>query len=406
MSKGFNQQFFIDNRKTILSKSKCDLVIVSANTAVQRNGDSPYLFRQDSNFWYLCGVAKPDFVLVITKNESFLIAPRLTATQVIFDPHESGDDLKKASGVSAIYENVKGWLKLRSHLDDSQRVGMTSALNIKSWGITPNPSQEKLIKKIKRISKTEVINILKPLAHMRMIKQPQEVRAIARAIDITTDSLKQVAAGIEIQKYQNEYEIEAELSYNFRKSGAQGHAFSPVIAGGFNSTIPHYQSNNASLKPGSVVVMDVGAEVNNYAADITRTIVYGKSTKRQQQVIESVARVQQKAILRLKPGVTLHESELLVEQDTGVELKKLGLISKVNRKNIRRFYGHAASHMIGLDPHDLADYSMPLAKNMVLTVEPGIYIPEENIGVRIEDDILITENGYEILSKNLPVSLS
>jgi Xaa-Pro aminopeptidase len=405
MKSPFNPEFFRQNRQELLKDSKCDIIIVIANAAVQRNGDSPYAFRQDSNFLYLCGVDKPDYVLVITKEESILVAPQLTTTQIIFDEQSSDVAVVGVGGVSRVVDHKTGWEFIKKQVLANKRIGIPFPQNLKSWGITPNPNQPGIIRKLKRIKpKLEIENILKPLAHLRMVKKPEELEAIQLAIDTTVSAYKQIARDIKKMKY--EYEIEAKISYEFRKNGLSGHAFGPIVAGGHNATVLHYQSNQSKLQPGSLVVLDIGAEAHNYAADIARTIPYGKVTARQQDVIEAVADVQRKAIKRLKPGMKLDESEKLVVKDMGRELKKLGLITSVTEKNIRKYYSHAASHMLGLDAHDLADYSLPLAKDMVLTVEPGIYIPEENIGVRIEDDVLITENGCEILSKNLPAILS
>lgn len=407
MNSSFGASFFENNRKAILESSNCDLIIVAANTTLQRNGDGPYLFRQDSNFWYLCGIEKPDFVLVFNSKQSFLIAPELTKTQLIFDPQQNWDDIKKTSGVTKVYECAEGWQKLHQLIDNASQIGIPAPPSIQSWGVTANPSQDNIIKKVKKLgSSKKVKNIIKTLAHSRMVKKPEELVAIQRAIDITTDAIAQITRDNLVNKYSAENEIEADLSYWFRKGGAQGHAFNPVIAGGKNATAPHYQLNNDKLSKNSLVVLDVGAEVCNYAADITRTIAYGKLSQRQTQVLESVISVQQKAIKRIKPGLHLDESERMIEKDMGIELKKLGLITATKRTDIRQYYGHAASHMLGLDTHDLADYSLPLKENMVLTVEPGIYIPEENIGVRIEDDVLVTKDGCKVLSKNLPVRLS
>jgi Xaa-Pro aminopeptidase len=240
------------------------------------------------------------------------------------------------------------------------------------------------------------------LARLRMIKQPPELKAIQKAIDITGLSLKQAFAG-DRTRYKYEYELEAVVASGFRSRGATGHSFEPIVAGGKRACTLHNVANDSRLKADEIVVVDVGAEYQHYAADITRTIALQKPSKRQQDVYNAVKTVQQKAFELVRPGITMKQFEKRVVGFMVTELKQLGLI-KLN-KDVRKYYPHATSHFLGLNVHDVGDYQKPLPAGVVMTVEPGIYIPEEGIGVRIEDDVLITENGVAILSGSLPRKL-
>jgi Xaa-Pro aminopeptidase len=239
-----------------------------------------------------------------------------------------------------------------------------------------------------------------------MLKQPEEVRALQNAIDITIAGIKETFKTGKLRRYSHEYQMEAQLSQAFRKRGAAGHAFPPIVASGSRACTLHYIENNGAVASDELVVVDVGAEVEHYAADITRTIALGKSSSRQRAVHEAVLEVQQFAFDLLGPDVTLKDYEQKIEQFTGEKLRGLGLIKTINHQNTRRFFPHAASHFLGLNVHDIGDYDRPLEAGMVITVEPGIYIPEEGIGVRIEDDVLITKKGIKILSDKLPRELA
>ena len=240
---------------------------------------------------------------------------------------------------------------------------------------------------------------------MRMIKQPPELRAIQAAIDITADSLQDAFKSAKLEKYAFEYELEAEIGYGFRRRGAAGHAFEPIVAGGKKACTLHNVSNDAKLTRGELIVADVGAEVEHYAADITRTVAISSPTARQQAVYDAVLDAQRFAFGLLKPGMDFGDYREQTDRFIGEKLRELGLIKRVTDANTRRYYPHSISHFLGLNVHDSGDYRQPLTAGAVLTVEPGIYIPEEGIGVRIEDDVLITASGIKILSDKLPRNL-
>lgn len=249
-----------------------------------------------------------------------------------------------------------------------------------------------------------MVDIRKNITRLRQIKQTEEVKALKIAIDMTAKSFTKVKRNL--AKYRTENQIVADLTRDFIRFGADGHAYSPIVAAGKNATTIHYVKNNSVINDSDLVLLDVGAEYSNYSADISRTYSVEYPTKRQLEVYNSVKHVQNEAMNLLKPGADMRKYEKRVDEIMAVELVKLGLIDDVkNRKKLKKYYPHLTSHFLGLDTHDSADYEMPIKPGMVLTVEPGIYIPEEGIGIRIEDDVLVTNNGLDVLSSSLPAEL-
>jgi Xaa-Pro aminopeptidase len=410
MDNPFSASFFSCNRRVLFEHAEAKLIIVPANCTVQRSGDTTFPFRQDSSFWYLTGVNDPDCTLVIAASGSYIIAPTRSRVQTIFDGAINLNAIKKQSGVDEVLPYREGWTKLKRQLKSGMRVGfpLPSTQLARSHSFALNPSRRLVMQKLRRIrSDIELIDIRLPLAQARSIKQPEELVALQQAIDVTTQTFKEVFAKDWYKQYKFEFEVEAALTAGFRKRGASDHAYSPIVAADKNATTLHYIENHSELPRRGLLLVDAGAEVNGYAADITRVIPVGaKYTSRQKQVMQAVADVQKHAMSLLKPGLLMREYEQAVEEYMGLTLKSLGLIKRLNRKNIRKYYPHATSHMLGLDVHDAADYSQPLAEDMVLTVEPGIYIPNEKIGVRLEDDVLITKTGVKVLSADLPLDLT
>ena len=233
------------------------------------------------------------------------------------------------------------------------------------------------------------------LTEMRQVKQPIEVRAIQQAIHITESAFEKVKTIL--SPGVAEYELEAEITRVFISRQAT-HAYQPIIAGGARACTLHYIKNNQVLAEGDLCLFDIGAQYNHYAADITRTLsVNGPMSKRQQLVIEAVQRVHKFALAIIKIGLSWQEYNKQVQHNMGEELIKLGLITENTNKEVRRYFPHSVSHSLGLDVHDVCDYKI-MKEDMVITVEPGIYIPEEGIGIRIEDDVLITSMGARNLS--------
>jgi Xaa-Pro aminopeptidase len=405
----FTPDFFIGNRKRLQDAIGNDAVIVLAgNGLMQRAADEPVVFTQDSNFWYLTGCNEPDVLLVITPSKTFLVAPSLSKERQTFDGSIDVAALAARSGISDIVDEREGTQRLKNITQNTQTIATlgTTPSYIARYRMHILPYRRRLLARLRRLNTTLVIRDIRPeLAKARSVKQPAELAALQRAIDITTQTLIDVSKPDVLHAATREYQLEAAISYGFRSRGADGHAFQPIVGAGAHSTTLHHVHNNGVVTPGDMIVLDIGASVEHYAADITRTVSQQPLTTRQQAVFDAVVRIQNYALTLLKPGCMQPAYEKAVVVQTGVELQKLGLITKNTPAQVRRYFPHATSHFLGLDTHDVGNYQEPLVPNMVLTCEPGIYIPEENIGVRLEDDVLITESGNLVLSRACPRSL-
>lgn len=406
----FRADFFSGNRSRLreLFTGTAPIVIAS-NGRMQRSGDASFPFHQDANFWYLTGLDEPDAVLVMDKNKEYVIISEKDDGQAAFDGVVSFDELSRISGIESVVSEKEGWKQLATRLHKVRHVATIAAppAYIQPYSMFANPARARLLAKMKsENAEIDFLDISEHVVRLRMIKQEPELAAISKAISITTESLKESLRPSKRIKYAYEYEIEAEIYRGFRRRGSHGHAFDPIVASGGNATTIHYVSNSGALSSDELVVLDVGAEYEHYSADITRTIAIGEPTRRQQQIFDTVLDVQAYAYTQLKPGLTMRDFEQNMEVYMGEKLRELGLIKTIESSNVRAYYPHATSHHLGLNIHDVADYSQPLEPNMILTVEPGIYIPEEGIGIRIEDDVRITQNGIDILTNSLPASLN
>jgi len=400
MSGYFSTEFFEGNRAKLRSLFRGTApIVLTANGLSQRSGDTAYPFQQDSSFWYLTGINDPNIILVLDKDKEYFILPEQDRVQEIFDGSIETDDITKTSGIKTVLDNKTGWKQLTVRLKRVKHIATLAATPdfIPRLGMYTNPARAALIEKLKAVAPTaELLDLSPHLTRQRMVKQPEELTALQTAINITTATLKDVSK--KLGKYNYEYEVEADITAGFRKRGADGHGYQPIVASDNNACTLHYMANNASLDDKKLLLMDVGAEVEHYSADITRTYTLGKPSKRIRTVHEAVNDIQNYALNQLKPGVLIKDYEQKVEHYIGEKLRELGLIKSITPETVRRYAPHSTSHFLGLDVHDVADYDRPLETNMVLTVEPGIYIPEENIGIRIEDDVLITPKGAKILS--------
>ncbi len=405
MSSLFSSDFFVANRQSMRQSLPTDVpIVVAANGLLQRGADSPYAFAQDANFWYLTGIDEPDIVLVIDGQREFLIAPVREGSRETFDGAIDQAALIKVSGGHEVLNEAAGWKRVDEVLKKTRQVATLGAAPgfIEQYGMYANPARQRLIERLhKHVSELEVVDIRLQLARLRMLKQPAELKAMQKAIDITAQSIKAALQG-DRHRYKYEYQLEAAVGGGFRARGAIGHSFEPIVAGGKRACTLHNVANQSRLRPEELVVIDVGAEYEHYAADITRTVALQKPSARQQAVYDAVLSVQTDAMQLLKPGVMLRDYEEKVVKLMARQLKALNLGGK---DQVRHYFPHATSHFLGLNVHDVGDYEQPLQPGVVITVEPGIYIPEEAIGVRIEDDVLITDQGVRCLSDRLPRKL-
>jgi len=399
----FTAAFFHQNRQNLAQQSQNTLpIVITAHGQLQRGSDESFPFHQDSNFWYLTGLDVPDIILVIDDNSEYLIVPGRSETRATFEGSIDSQALTKVSGIDTILDEKTGWQQLKKRLKKTKQVATIAAppKYVDSWGMYTNPARDNLIQRLNNIqSDIEIHDLRSHIARLRSIKQPAEIQAIQRAIDITNQTLEIVTHSTRLATYSYEYEIEADIWAGFRRRGATDQAFPSIIAAGQHACTMHYTENNGPIDKQDFVVIDVGAEWSHYAADITRTVCLGKPTKRQQAVYDAVASVQRFAFSLIRPGMTFRDYEEQIATYMGEKLRELGLVKSISEEAVRQYYPHSTSHFLGLDTHDAGDYSQPMTAGMVITVEPGIYIPEEGIGVRLEDDVLITSDGIKILSQ-------
>jgi Xaa-Pro aminopeptidase len=403
--------FFVGNRERLRQLfSGTAPIVMAANGLLQKGSDEAFAFHQDRSFWYLTGIDAPDIVLVMDKGREYLIVPGREEVREAFDGAVDFDELRRRSGIKDIYGEKEGWRHLESRVKKVKHIATLAAAPkyVDFWGMYTNPARAELIRKLKAINgDLELLDLRQHLSRMRMVKQQVELQALQQAIDITNATFREVTRPSKLTKYAYEYEIEADITRGFRHRGALGHAFTPIVASGERACTLHNVANNGQLASDELVTIDVGADSEHYAADVTRTIsLNGQPSRRQRAVHEAVVEAQDYAFSLLKPGVLLKDYEQQMESFIGEKLRELTLIKTIQRETVRKFFPHATSHFLGLDAHDAGDYDKPLEPGVVLAVEPGIYIPEESIGVRIEDDVLITEDGIKILSGRLPRTLA
>jgi Xaa-Pro aminopeptidase len=398
-----NSSFYGSNRDALRARLKGGLVVVSAYAALQRSNDAAHPFVQESNFKYLSGIDEPDWVLICDgqRNYSWLVAPHLTESQKTFDGELSAAQAKDISGVNEVVssEEMPDLLRRLARTHKSvHTVGTHPHAEYFSFDL--NPAPERTRQMLARIF-TSVEDCRKDLAQLRAVKQPEELKMIRRAVSVTTSAFENIRANM--PQYKNEYEIEADFAHHVRMLGADGIAYDSIVAAGMNACTLHYSKNNAKLRPKQLVLLDMGASYGGYAADITRTYSRGHATKRQVEVHDAVERAHHKIIAMLEPMLSVEDYQRKVDGIMADALGELGLGS--GEEQLRRYFPHAVSHGLGIDVHDSLGAPKYFQQGMVLTVEPGIYIPEESIGVRIEDDILITANGHENLSASLSTGL-
>lgn len=410
MGNGLSSEFFAANRQRLRELfTGTAPIVVSAAGLLQRGSDSAFKFVQDASFYYLTGIDEPDITLVMDRDKEFLIVPGRSHSREAFDGQVDGDELIRQSGIDAVYDEAAGWDKLSGRLKKVKHVATVAPppAYIEGLGLYTNPARASLVQKLKQYNgELKLLDLAPHLMRLRTVKQPTEVQAIQAAIDATIGGFKDTLKPVKLHKYGYEYEIEAELTRGFRRRGAAGHAFDPIVASGPRGCTLHYLANDHALAADELVVMDVGAEVDHYAADITRTVALGTPNRRQQAIHAAVCEAQDYALGLLKPGVILKDYEDQVEQFIGEKLRELNLIKSISSESVRQYYPHRVSHYMGLNVHDAGDYDRPLEAGVVMTVEPGIYVPQEAIGVRIEDDVLITDSGVQVLSNKLPRDLS
>lgn len=392
---------FCHHRTQLAAQLERRLIVVSANTTMQRVNDMAYPFEQDSNFFYLTGISAADWTLVMDtgSGEEWLIAPDIPEIVRVFDGNLSSEEAAATSGVTTVLSAAEGVKLLRRLRDAYKDVSTVLPPKARRHSAAANPARARLASRLKRLGFTP-IDIRLELSKLRAIKDQDEIVLMKQAAALTMKAF--VHAKEVLPKITAENELQAEFDYAFTKAGSS-HAYDPIVASGPRACTLHYVANDQPLPKNGLVLIDIGAKIGGYCADVTRTYAIGQPSDRERAVHAAVERTHHEIIALLQPGLAVADYQRRVDDIMQQELKQLGLLRKPT--DYRRYFPHAISHGLGIDVHDSLGAPTHFKPGMVLTVEPGIYISEEGIGVRIEDDILITETGSENLTGALSTSL-
>ena len=415
-----SKQLFIKNRSKFTVQMKPNtLAVFNSNDIFPISADSTMPFQQHRDIFYLSGVDQEESILVLfptAKNEQhkeILFLKETNETIAIWE----GEKLSKRqayelSGIKTVY-----WLQQFDAIFNqlmAEAEGVYFNTNEHLRAVTDVETREdRFIKKCKSDYPAHNVYKSAPILHaIRSIKEEEELKLMQHACDITKKGIERLLKFVKPGVW--EYQIEAELAHEFLMNRSKGFAYTPIIASGKNACVLHYIENNQQCKDGDLILLDVGAEYANYASDLTRCIpVNGRFTARQKEVYNAVIHVKNEAQKMLVPGTIIPEYHKEVGRIMENELIKLKLIDSTDIKNqnpdwpaYKKYFMHGTSHFLGLDTHDVGLFNEPIQAGMVFTCEPGIYIPEEGIGIRIEDDLVVTNEGKPFnLMANIPIEV-
>lgn len=414
-----NPQLFIQNRKNFSSKLLGNsLAIFHSNDEMPKKGDQFFSFKQNPDFFYMSGISQEKSVLVlfpdspIPEYKEVLFLLKTNEHIAIWEGHKyTKEEATETSGIKTVK-----WL---DEMDMIINQMMSYAENVYLNQYEYPKYKSEVESREKRLNRELKFNFPNHnylrstpfIYQQRLIKDDIEIELLKTACEITNKAfrrtLKYVKPGV------NEFQVQAEIEHEFTMNGANGNAYDPIIASGENSCVLHYIENDKECKDGDLLLFDFGAEYAEYAADMSRTIpINGKFTERQKAVYEAVLRTLKELTKNMTIGTPLNTLDKLSKKLIEKELITLGLFTEEDVKNqdpdkplYQKYFMHGVNHYMGLDVHDVGDRLIPLKEGMVLTCEPGIYIREENIGIRLENDILITKNGPVNLMANIPIEV-
>lgn len=401
-----NKNIYKFNRDNLLDKIKDNsIVILFAGKAIQKTGDQTYPFTPNRNFYYLTGIKEEDHILVMTKING-VKSSKLYIKNIDLEMEKwVGKSIRKeeAEELAAVDE-----VKFKSQFDGDIHgmITMKEEINLYLDLERMSANREGTISHIfaneitTKYPQVRINNVYSKIGELRLKKSQEEVDKIKKAIEITKSGIEKLMS--EARVGMKEYELEAYFDFNCKVKGATGLAFTTIAAAGENATTLHYVDNNCELKENDLILFDLGAEYNCYNADISRTFpVNGKFTERQKEVYNAVLRVNEEIINLIKPGMKYKDVNEKATDLIAEECIKLGLIK--DKSEVRKYYYHSIGHSLGMDTHDIETPHRDIVfePGVVFTVEPGIYIAEEEIGIRIEDDILVTEDGVINLSSDI-----
>lgn len=414
-----NPELFRQNRERFISRMvKNSIAIFVSNDETPSNGDAIYRFKQNTDLYWLSGVTQEDSLVILFPDNP---DPKYREVLVLVRPNElkekwDGKRLRAAearsmSGIQTIVwldsldAALQTWIHLADtiYLDTNENDRKASLVRTRDYRFVDEMRSRYPLHHYERAAK-----IMKEL---RSIKTALEIEVLQQAIDITDNTFRRLLKFI--RPGVMEYEIEAEIVHSFLSQRATGEAYGSIIASGDRARTLHYVSNNQECKDGELILMDFGAEYGGYCADLTRTIpVNGKFTRRQKTVYNACLHLHDYAKSILKPGISIVDYTDKVGDEATQQFQKIGLLKKSDVKNedpdnraYRKYLYHGISHHLGIDVHDLGTRTEPIKAGMVFTIEPGIYIEEEQMGVRIENNVWLTRNGNRDLMKNIPITV-
>lgn len=414
-------RLFIRNRANFAAQLPPKSVAVfTANEAMPRSGDEFYPFRQQSDFFYLTGINEENAYLLIAHDY-----PIEELREILFiEPYDEvkatwqGEmlDNAKAAELSGV-KTIKGSNAFWQFLNDIALSGYGDTIFLNSYEYPKyecavETIQKRFVQQVKAKYPMHNFGRTAPILNaLRMVKSEDEIAITRQACDITAKAFRRCLETVKPGMY--EYEVQAEIEYIFKKNGASGNAYAPIIAGGKNACCLHYCKNQSLLNDGDLILFDIGCELKNYSSDLSRTIpINGKFTERQRDCYNAVRRVMKEITKLYKPGGTINEINEKTYKLMEQEMIQLGLFTAedVKKQNpdkplYKKYLMHGMSHHIGLDVHDSIDKFKPFEPGMILTCEPGLYIREEGIGIRIENDLLITEGEPINLFEGLPIEI-
>jgi len=393
------------------------LAVFNSNDIYPISADSTLPFEQHRDLFYLTGVDQEETILILfpdaveTKHREVLFVRETNPHIAVWEgPKLTKEQAQKLTGIETIYW-VSEFEKIFFELAAQCNCFYFNKNEHYRAAVTTQTREDRFIAWAKKTYPAHQVAKSNPiLQRLRAVKDPQEIQQMQRACDITEKGFRRILSFVKPGVW--EYEIEAEYAHEFIKNRSKGFAYTPIIASGNNANILHYIENNCACKAGDLLLMDVAAEFGNYSSDMTRTIpVSGRFSHRQKAIYNAVLRVKNEATKMLIPGVLWKAYHVEVGKIMTSELLGLGLLDLADVQNqtsehpaYKKYFMHGTSHHMGLDTHDYGLILEPMKANMVLTVEPGIYIPEEGFGVRLEDDVVIQEQGAPInLMKNIPI---
>jgi Xaa-Pro aminopeptidase len=413
-----NKELYMRNRTKFISQlEEGSLAVFNSNDIYPISADSTMPFQQHRDILYLTGVDQEESILVLfpsSKNENHREVLFLRETNAHIAVWE-GEKLDKqqayeTSGIRTVYWLDQFQTIFKQMMAEASAVYMNTNEHLRA-NTEVETREDRFIKKLKIDFPVHQYRKSAPIMHrIRSVKEQEELELLQKACNITEAGFRRLLGFIQPGVW--EYEIEAELAHEFLRNRSKGFAYTPIVASGKSACVLHYIENNKQCLDGDVILLDVGAEYANYASDLTRCVpVNGRFTARQKQVYNAVLHVKKEAEKLLVPGTILADYHKEVGNIMERQLLDLGLIDQTDIKNqkpewpaYKKYFMHGTSHFLGLDTHDVGIWNEPIQAGMVFTCEPGIYIPEEGLGIRLEDDLVVQSSGAPFnLMRNIPI---